>query len=212
MIREYGSPAAWSISRADKLTHAQTILYEIDMLRFAYDRMPFLWADAREADLWVYLETFLLHYRNLVEFFGKAPTKKTDLSIQRPDRIWPNPKSCPNATELAEMQALGEELKGTYEDPKKDDTISRYLQHCTEHRIEAKSWEPREMMFVMENLMRLFEKHVPPFKPASNSVRMEEIFDKPDPGDRYVSTSSSNTRSGRAASKDTEEEKKDATN
>jgi hypothetical protein len=187
MIRQYGSPVAWSISRTDKLTHAQTILYEMDMLRFAYDKIPFLWPEAREADLWVYLESFLLHYRNLVEFFGKTPKKKTDLSIQMPGKIWPDALSRPSETELAEMQALGEELRARYEHPKKDDTISKYLQHCTEHRIQAKSWEPREMMVDMENLIRLFEKHVPPFKPASDSIRMEEIFGKPDPGDRYVS-------------------------
>jgi hypothetical protein len=207
MIREYGSPVAWSISRTDKLSHAETILYEIDMLRFTYDAIPFLWREAREADLWVYLESFLLHYRNLVEFFGKAPTKKTDLSIRRPDKIWPDPKSRPSDAELAEMQALGEELRVTYEDPKKDDTISKYLQHCTEHRIQAKSWEPREMMFEMERLMQLFEKHVPAYKPASNSVRMEEIFDQPDPDSRYVTASSSGAPTGIAVAKDPDEKK-----
>jgi hypothetical protein len=190
MIREYGSPAGWSISRTDKLTHAQTILYEIDMLRYPYDKIPFLWREAREADLWVYLESFLLHYRNLVEFFGKAPRKKDDLSIQRPAKIWPDPKSRPTAAELAEMQDLGEELRGMYEDSKKRDTISKYLQHCTEQRIEAKSWEPREMIFEMERVMQLFEKHMPAFRPASNSITMEEIFGKPDANDRYVAASS----------------------
>jgi hypothetical protein len=140
------------------------------------------------------LESFLLHYRNLVEFFGKVPREKTDLSIQRPDKIWPDPKARPSATELAEMQALGEELKGSYEDRKKDDTISKYLQHCTEHRIEAKSWEPREMMVEMERLIQLFEKHLSPFRPAIDSIPIEEILGKPDASDRYVAASSSGAK------------------
>jgi hypothetical protein len=211
MIRQYGSPVAWSISRTDKLTHAQTMLYEIDMLRFTYDRMQFLGAEAREADLWVYLESFLLHYRNLVEFFGKPPIKDSDLSIRRPDEIWPDPHSRPGETELAEMQALGEELRAIYEDPKKNDTISKYLQHCTQHRIQAKSWEPREMMADMMVLISQFEMHVPAFKPATDSVRMDEIFGKPDSGYRYVPATSSGARSAMPVSKEADE-KKDATN
>jgi hypothetical protein len=105
MLDIYGSPAAWSISRSDKLRHYQTILYEIDMLRFAYGRMPEIWPDAKEADLWVYLESFVLHYRNLIELFGKDPTDETDLSIRRPEEIWPHRYPRPSEPELAEMQA-----------------------------------------------------------------------------------------------------------
>ncbi len=72
MIRPVGSPASWLVSRIDKLDQYQTVLYEIDMLRFAHERMlPPPWDGAREGDVWVYLESFLVHYRNLLEFFGK---------------------------------------------------------------------------------------------------------------------------------------------
>ena len=78
----------WSIRRADKLAEFQTVLYEIDMLRFAYKKVLAPWDGAREGDVWVYLESFLLHYRNLLDFFGKPPSYDTDLTIEHPDVIW----------------------------------------------------------------------------------------------------------------------------
>jgi hypothetical protein len=158
-----------------------------------------MWPEAREADLWAYLESFLLHYRNLIELFGKVPTKKTDLSILRPDDIWPDLHSRPSDEELSEMQKIGEVLRLKYEDPAQNDTISKYLQHCTTHRIQAKSWQPSQMMYEIERLISMFEKHVPAFKPASNSIRMDEIFAKPVPADRYVSSSAGKTHSAGAA-------------
>ena len=58
-------------SRPEKLNDAQTVLYEIDMLRYAYDRLASPQPTWTQADEWVYLEDFLLHYRNLIQFFGK---------------------------------------------------------------------------------------------------------------------------------------------
>ncbi len=75
MIEAVGSPASWVVSRIDKLDHYQTVLYEIDMLRFAHGRMLPLWEGAKEGDVWVYLESFLVHYRNLIDFFGKKPSR-----------------------------------------------------------------------------------------------------------------------------------------
>ena len=58
-------------SRPAKLNHADTILYEIYMLRFSAGRLiREHWEESQDA--WVYLETFLLHYRNLIEFLGKT--------------------------------------------------------------------------------------------------------------------------------------------
>jgi hypothetical protein len=210
MLNVYGSPAAWSISRSpDKLSHDQTILYEIDMLRFTYDRMPSMWPDAREADLWVFLESFLLHYRNLIEFFGKVPAKASDLSIRRLDEIWPDPHSRPSEAEITAMQTRGEALRLKYEDSEKNDTISKYLQHCTKHRIQAKSWQPGEMMYDIAELISLFEKHVRSFRPASDSIRMDEIFAKPEPAALYVPSSASETRNASAIPASIEEQKKD---
>jgi hypothetical protein len=70
--------------RPDKLDHADTVLYEIDMLRYASGRLiEGNWKDPRDA--WVYLEAFLVHYRNLIEFLGKPNPRPTDVHIMT---IW----------------------------------------------------------------------------------------------------------------------------
>jgi hypothetical protein len=33
------------------------------------------WDGAKEGDVWVYLESFLVHYRNLIDFFGKKTSR-----------------------------------------------------------------------------------------------------------------------------------------
>jgi hypothetical protein len=133
--RTVGSPASWLVSRIDELDHYQTVLYEIDMLRFAHERIPPLWDQAREGDVWVYLECFLLHYRNLIEFFGKEPSYESDLTIQKPKVIWPMPDTGPSENDLRAIRATGERLWKKYESGKMNDTISRYLQYSTTFRI-----------------------------------------------------------------------------
>ncbi len=73
-------------------------------------------------------------------------------------------------------QQVGSELWTKYEDRKKRrDTISRYLQHCTTFRTEFKQWNPDEMMSELSATLELFERHLPDFKPASNS----DVLNKP---------------------------------
>jgi hypothetical protein len=177
MISAIGSPVAyWQITRTDKLHHYQTILYEIDMLQFTYERMLL---PSKEGDVWVYLESFLLHYRNLIAFFGapirrRAPTRKvTDLTITRPHVIWSRDAGLagrqPNEADLRCTREAGERLWHKYEDLGRHDTISRYLHHCTTYRIQAKSWTPSEMMGDIREILELIQKHLPEFKPATSS-------------------------------------------
>jgi hypothetical protein len=49
----------WSISRIDKAEHYQTVLYEIDMLRYSYSDILRPTDGARDADVWAYLEVLL---------------------------------------------------------------------------------------------------------------------------------------------------------
>ncbi len=163
----------WSVSRPDKLYDYQTVLYEIDMLRFAYSRLIKPVDEAKNADVWLDLESFLVHYRNLLDFFGKPPRENTDLSISRPDMIWSanhlNSRR-PSGDILDRIQRLGRTLWEKYEDrTRRDDTISRYLQHCTTFRTTVKEWFPIEMMAEIREALELFEKHLPEFKPASDS-------------------------------------------
>jgi|GEM_PF-1664048 hypothetical protein len=184
----------WSISRIDEAEHFQTVLYEIDMLRFAYSRIVQPPEGAREADVWAYLESFLLHYRNLLEFFGKSRARDTDLTIQRPEAIWSAQAGVPDgpAKEVLEkMRALGNKLWEKYEDSdRRDDTISRYLQHCTTYRVSPKAWFPAEMMSEISELLALFDKHLPKFQPATHSRQVDRAHFL---GGESVSTHSGST-------------------
>jgi hypothetical protein len=141
-------------SRPAKLTHAQTILYEIDMLRFAAGNF----ARVDGWNSWCNLECFLLHFRNLIEFFGKPQPRQDDLSIQKPDTIWPDAATRPSAESLRPLHR--EDLWQKYEG-QVNDKISRYLQHCTEERLNDKSWKVREMFGELFPLIDQFEKALP---------------------------------------------------
>lgn len=125
-----------TFSRPDKLTDAQTILYEIDMLRFAASRLlRGTWES--DKDQWAHLECFLVHYRNLIEFLGKEQhlVQDTDLHVSN---IWQR-LSVPEPAQLPKIREQGDKLWAKYE--RVNDRISRYLQHCTTLRTESKSWD-----------------------------------------------------------------------
>jgi hypothetical protein len=121
-------------SRPAKLNHADTVLYEIFMLRFSAGRLlREQWEEPQDA--WVYLETFLLHYRNLIEFLGKYKNfKEGDVLLTN---IWGLLNESP-PKELDTIHAGGKALLQEYEEV--EDRISRYLAHITENRTEAKDW------------------------------------------------------------------------
>jgi hypothetical protein len=142
------------IARPSKFTNAQTILYEIDMLKFAAGKL----SERDDLSSWLTLECFLLHFRNLIEFFGKPQPRPDDLNIRRPDTIWPDAATRPSAEALRPLQR--EDLWEKYEGHV-DDRISRYLQHCTEQRVEGKNWRVREMFEELDTLMSDFENLLP---------------------------------------------------
>jgi hypothetical protein len=143
-------------SRPKKLGHADTIRYEIDMLRFAAQRLAEM--KLTERDAWVYLEAFLLHYRNLIDFLGSENPRSTDLHVTS---IWHLTNSTPPAT-LDELYAKGQALRARYEptDAQGGGRISQYLQHCTMKRIDAKDWEVTAMLGDIEPLLSEVEKHL----------------------------------------------------
>ena len=164
----------WSVSRIDKAEHHETVLYEIDMLHFSYSQIVSPPDGASDADVWAYLESFLVHYRNLLEFFGKPNPRDTDLTLERPEVIW-SPEAgvaspTPNQEILEGMRAGGRKLWEEYENgDKRDDTISRYLQHCTIYRTSPKPWFPINMMHEIKEILEPFVQHLPKFRPASSS-------------------------------------------
>jgi hypothetical protein len=164
----------WSVSRIDKAEHYQTVLYEIDMLRYSFSQILKPPDGARDADVWAYLESFLVHYRNLLDFFGKSQACSTDLAIAHPEMIWSADAGltdrAPSQETLDKMRTRGRKLWEEYEDRnKREDTISRYLQHCTTYRTSAKEWFPVAMMKEISEILALFEQHLPEFRPATES-------------------------------------------
>jgi hypothetical protein len=155
-----------------KFSNAQTILYEIDMLTFAaasVTKKPDESSSGEkpnELTSWRDLECFLLHFRNLIEFFGRPPNRSGDLSVKKKEAIWPVPATRPSDDTLKGLYQ--ENLWKKYEDktqdrPERDKmaTISRYLQHCTEQRVEPKSWNVGEMFNELKPLMSEFENLLP---------------------------------------------------
>jgi hypothetical protein len=148
-------------SRPDKLDDAQTVLYEIDMLRFSKNRL----GEGKfqsDADEWIYLEAFLLHFRNLIEFFRGKSSGDT-LTISRPEDFWS--KHLPNVSKL-----IRPDLWAKYEERDKrdeNDKISRYLQHCTKQRVIKKKWDVDEMYSDLKPLIEKLEALLPEYRPAT---------------------------------------------
>jgi hypothetical protein len=127
------------------------------MLRHAINRLAE--QELTKRDAWVYLEAFLLHYRNLIEFLGKVNPRPTDLHVTT---IW-SLVNLPAPANLDRIHADGKVLWAKYEpsDDQGGGRISQYLQHCTTKRIDAKDWEVVVMMNEIEPLLCELEKNLP---------------------------------------------------
>jgi hypothetical protein len=148
------------LSRPKKFDYVDTIHYEIDMLRFAASRLNE--GKLTERDAWVYLEAFLLHYRNLIEFLGKDGASGSDLRITN---IW-QLAGLPVPTTANQIHQDGRALWAKYEPGNAlgGGRISQYLQHCTIKRIDAKDWAVGEMVNDIEPVLTEVEKHLGPHK------------------------------------------------
>lgn len=143
--------------RLEKATHADTVLYEIDQLRFTAQRLfREQWED--HGDAWVYLESFLVHYRNLIEFLGRPNPRPDDVHITN---IWKLARKA-QPTNLKKIMADGTKLWNECEPRVGDDKISKYLQHCTMKRIDFKEWYIDVMAQKIEPLLVEVQKHLRP--------------------------------------------------
>ncbi len=143
-----------AVSRPKKFEHLDTILYEIDMLNFCYGQLcEGKWADTRS--YYLCIEGFLLHYRNLSDFFGDHH----NLKAGEPD-AW-SPKTL-TSDEVASIQ-----------DRKPYDhysgQISQYLSHCTKSRANRdRDWEHirmyNEIKPSLEKFRRLFPSRQLPLR------------------------------------------------
>jgi len=145
------------LHRFDKLNHSDTILYEMNMLRFAAKRLvESKWNN--EKDAWAYLESFLTHYRNMLEFLGNEKPSKTDIHIKT---IW-SLEGLSVPLDIDDTYAKGNTLLKKYEPPETagGGRISQYLHHCTIKRIDFKEWPIHTMMADIEPLMKRVEPHL----------------------------------------------------
>jgi len=150
-------------SRKIKENNAETLLYEVDLLRFARERLlsPQSWWT--QLDEWLYLEDFLLHFRNLIEFFGKPKPGDGDLSILRPELVWFD--HVPDKADLDSMTRL--DLWEKYDTRDNDEAISKYLHHCTIQRTAAKDWDVKTMYEDLLPVIERFERLLPEHKPTA---------------------------------------------
>ncbi len=148
-------------SRPEKLNHLETIIYEVDMLDYCYEKLKQgRWNDRREG--YVYLEGFLLHYRNIVEFFGNDG----DLKVSEWQE-W-SPKKLTDA-EVASLtnRALYNKYFGL---------ISQYLQHCTKRRADVdREWDVEEMYGELNDVVSRFRELFAGLPPAAADAVAEYI-------------------------------------
>jgi hypothetical protein len=156
-----------SFSRTPPKGDARNVLdYEIQMLRFTYGRLtqapsPFETPD----DLNAYLESYLVHYRALLEFFlagGRAPDengrqrkavkpKADDIVLTKPDQ-WARGRSI-DGIAITEINTAALAIAVDFE------ALSKQLVHCTMLRvIDKKTWLLPAMHEKLDAIVQRFEK------------------------------------------------------
>ena len=165
-------------SRGDKEEPLDIIRHEINMLKHCYQRLQTMkWDDEGERN--VYIEGFLLHYRNLIEFFvGNKPKQKEPyephLNILKP-KSW---------AVIRVYQAQLRPLARIDLYKKRFREISQYLQHCTQLRSEInKEWPTSEMYLELAPTISEFTKL---FLPSSSGP---EWVVSPSPSDQVGTAS-----------------------
>jgi len=145
--------------RSEKKSHLDTIWYEIAMLEFCYSELGKR-TGISEPERNLFIEGFLLHYRNIVEFCSgekHRPArngKPADLSTADP-KVWAHREM--TAAEMANIQAPARKLM-----LKQFEDISQFLQHCTERRfIDAKKWNLNEMITELRPIISALHESFP---------------------------------------------------
>jgi len=139
-------------ARPKKECHLDTIRYEIDMLRFCEERLRANegnWRD--EGDSNAFLEAFLVHYRNLIEFLADHG----EIRLTEPE-LWAG-RAVSNK-DLLRLKNVA--LYRKWRSP-----ISRYLQHITRIRAEMdRGWPVDQMYGQIEPCIKTFERLLPRIK------------------------------------------------
>jgi hypothetical protein len=145
--------------RTSKETHCDTLWYEMDMLEFSYREFEKKTFPTGSPQWNLLIEGFLLHYRNLIQFFSGNEErhkryKGNDLSTSDP-RTWAQREL--TQAEIDAIKVPGEKLDRAY-----SNKISNLLQHCTVVRVEPlQGWEMDRMYKEIEPIMNAFAKSFP---------------------------------------------------
>ena len=152
-------------SRTEKESHLDTIHYELSMLNFCGAQLDKLAPAEHRASFNAFLECFLLHYRNVMEFLSGNHHRKAKKLGETSDLSTADPKPWAgrdlSQEELAKIQSPAKTI-----DHKYFQDIAQYLQHCTERRFaEDRFWKYREMFAelrpAIEAFLQLFpDRHV----------------------------------------------------
>ena len=134
-----------TLSRRSKESHIDTVLYEIHMLDFC-NRMLAERKWTTPEDYYLLIEGFLLHYRNLANFFGSGGRGM----YARDARDW-------SGRNLSDDQLASIQNDLPYH--AYSGKISQYLSHCTESRADRDvSWNRGEMYDVIRPCIENFHK------------------------------------------------------
>ena len=117
------------------------VQYEFDMIEWAYER--FSGSPKSENERNAYLECFLIHARNLLDFFVKPQNSRTDDVLAR--------HFFENDTQWQQKE------DGICTFVKKErDTIHKTVAHLTYERINEKTWDVRRIFNELESAKLMF--------------------------------------------------------
>jgi len=144
---------------AQKESHLGTIQYEIGMLHYSLEWLMLHGPDHEPAEeRHVFLEAYLLHYRNLVNFLSGSGGSAGDLTIKKP-QVWAESKYTEEL--IAEISKVAKEAYTAH-----SGNISTFLAHCTEDRHDrVQQWQPDKMYVVLKPAIDLFMKSFPKNEP-----------------------------------------------
>jgi hypothetical protein len=161
--------------RSEKKSHLDTIWYECAMLGFCHSELGKRRAMS-EPERNLFIEGFLLHYRNILEFCSGAKHrqarngKPADISTAAP-QVWAS--RALTDEEVAKIQVPAQALEAKY-----FDDISQFLQHCTERRfIDSKQWNLDQMI---EELRPVISALRESFTQKAEPVKAERVLSRDD--------------------------------
>jgi len=143
-------------SRPSKGSPEETIWYEVEMLDFCYRRLKTRensWET--ECDFYVYLEAYLLHYRNLLACFSGEHHRSDDIDFSNLSQ-WTTKQ-----VTQSQVDAIRDPAKQLEQSYYRD--ISQFLAHVTVRRsVEDMKWMVHGMHARVQPIAQDFLKLFPP--------------------------------------------------